>query len=163
MDTTKIKIYIATHCNNNPGPAGFCLVLVDADRSAMRNILYGGSNFSTPNRVELTALKNALALALNYEESIIYTNSEYVTGVLSNIMDHRDHKFSGVGHSELWTEICDLMFSGTGKVTISDHCQFSRDDKLFYDLAQDHSKVVRDAEEIGIDLSENIHEEASED
>ncbi len=71
----RIHIYTDGACRGNPGPGGWGVLLVAGER---RKILYGGETGTTNNRMELTAVIEALN-ALNGRRAVrLYTDSRYV-------------------------------------------------------------------------------------
>ncbi len=71
----RIHIYTDGACRGNPGPGGWGALLVAGER---RKILYGGETGTTNNRMELTAVIEALN-ALNGRRAVrLYTDSRYV-------------------------------------------------------------------------------------
>jgi ribonuclease HI len=54
----KIKIYTDGACSGNPGPGGWAAIIID--ENGKETILRGGEKNTTNNRMELTALINAL-------------------------------------------------------------------------------------------------------
>lgn len=74
-ELTKVDIYTDGACSGNPGPGGWCAILVCM---GMEKELSGGSGNTTNNRMELTAVIEALK-ALKRKCSVhIVTDSKYV-------------------------------------------------------------------------------------
>ena len=73
--TEPVVIYTDGACKGNPGPGGWGAVL---QRGAVEKELFGGAVLTTNNRMELTAVIEALT-ALKYPSQVaVYTDSQYV-------------------------------------------------------------------------------------
>lgn len=74
-ELTKVNIYTDGACSGNPGPGGWCAILVCM---GMEKEISGGAHETTNNRMELTAVIEALK-ALKRKCSVhIVTDSKYV-------------------------------------------------------------------------------------
>ena len=71
----KIEIYTDGACKGNPGPGGWGALLV-AD--GKQKELFGGELNTTNNRMELTAIIEALAALNRPCEVVLHTDSQYV-------------------------------------------------------------------------------------
>lgn len=71
----KIEIYTDGACKGNPGPGGWGALLLAGDK---RKELYGGERDTTNNRMELTAVIEALGALTRPCELTLYTDSKYV-------------------------------------------------------------------------------------
>lgn len=73
-----ITIFTDGGCSGNPGPGGWAFVVVEGED--VRYKMSGGESFTTNNKMELTAVINALLYAKRMgEDSIaIHTDSQYV-------------------------------------------------------------------------------------
>ncbi len=71
----KVVIYTDGACKGNPGPGGWGVVLRSG---AHEKELFGGERSTTNNRMELTAVIEALASLKRSCDVAIYTDSEYV-------------------------------------------------------------------------------------
>jgi ribonuclease HI len=71
----KVVVYTDGACKGNPGPGGWGAFLHWAGHDKE---LFGGEALSTNNRMELTAVIEALASLKRRCEVAIYTDSEYV-------------------------------------------------------------------------------------
>lgn len=90
MEYTQIEIYTDGGCSGNPGPGGWAYVL-RAD-GVFEKEASGGSKATTNNRMELTAVIEALKACLSYnpKKVIINTDSQYVkNGITSWIAKWR--------------------------------------------------------------------------
>jgi len=80
MEENKLIIYTDGGCSGNPGPGGWGCVLLDGDVRRERS---GGAELTTNNRMELTAVIEALKTArgdfsAQSRETVLYTDSQYV-------------------------------------------------------------------------------------
>ena len=73
--TAPVTIYTDGACKGNPGPGGWGALLVWSDREKE---LFGGDPATTNNRMELTAVIQALSSLKRRCKVVIYTDSEYV-------------------------------------------------------------------------------------
>jgi ribonuclease HI len=71
----KIDIYTDGACRGNPGPGGWGALLIykDADKA-----IYGGEIDTTNNRMEMTAIIEALKIVKMDCNITLYTDSKYV-------------------------------------------------------------------------------------
>ena len=86
METEPIVIYTDGGCSGNPGPGGWAFVLNDG---ALRRERSGGSPDTTNNRMELTAVIEALKtvqseLGDTGRSIELYTDSQYVKNGISS-------------------------------------------------------------------------------
>ena len=72
---TEVVIYADGACRGNPGPGGWGAWLRSGE--AERE-MFGGETLTTNNRMELTAVIEALATLKRRCKVIVYTDSEYV-------------------------------------------------------------------------------------
>jgi ribonuclease HI len=73
--TTDVVIYTDGACKGNPGPGGWGAWLKSGEHERE---LWGGERLTTNNRMELTAVIEALASLKRHCTVTIYTDSEYV-------------------------------------------------------------------------------------
>ena len=73
-----IQIYTDGGCLGNPGPGGWAFAAYDGE--ILLKSLSGGEKQTTNNKMELTAVINALQYSIenNYREITILTDSQYV-------------------------------------------------------------------------------------
>jgi len=71
----KIEAYTDGACSGNPGPGGWGAVLLSG---AHRKELKGGARETTNNRMEMTAVIEALNALKQPSEVTLYTDSKYV-------------------------------------------------------------------------------------
>lgn len=113
----RISIYTDGSCSENPGPGGWCVVLNTEDEC---KTFSGGESNTTNNRMELTAVIEAVkwAMSLNVltNEFVIYSDSAYVINSINKGWLDR-WKTNGwktkQGHDiknrDLWEELDDKM------------------------------------------------------
>ena len=72
---SEVVIYTDGACKGNPGPGGWGAWLKSGEHEKE---LWGGEPLTTNNRMELTAVIQALAALRRRSQVVIYTDSEYV-------------------------------------------------------------------------------------
>lgn len=72
---TKLEIYTDGACRGNPGPGGWGALLIAGER---RKLMHGGAAETTNNRMELTAVIEALNALQGKRKLTLYTDSKYV-------------------------------------------------------------------------------------
>ena len=70
-----VIIYTDGACKGNPGPGGWGAILT---RGTVEKELFGGAALTTNNRMELTAVIEALTALKRPSEVALYTDSQYV-------------------------------------------------------------------------------------
>lgn len=108
----EVIIYTDGACSGNPGPGGWGAVLMYKEN---KKEISGGSNSTTNNIMELTAVIEALKL-LKFECNVkLYSDSAYVVNAFNQKWIYgwikRGWKTSGneqVKNKELWQELYDL-------------------------------------------------------
>ncbi len=73
--TKTVEIYTDGACRGNPGPGGWGVLLIAADR---RKAMHGGEHETTNNRMELTAAIEALNALRGPRDVVLHTDSKYV-------------------------------------------------------------------------------------
>ncbi|HRH17110.1 MAG TPA: ribonuclease HI [Aquabacterium sp.] len=73
--TPKVVVYTDGACKGNPGPGGWGVWMVSGQHEKE---LWGGERLTTNNRMELTAVIQALTVLKKRCHVVIYTDSEYV-------------------------------------------------------------------------------------
>lgn len=71
----RVVVYTDGACKGNPGPGGWGVLLRRGDQETE---LYGGEAQTTNNRMELTAVIEALTALAAGSKVALYTDSEYV-------------------------------------------------------------------------------------
>lgn len=100
-----IEIYTDGACRGNPGPGGWGALLI-AGKHEKR--LYGGEDDTTNNRMELTAVIEALNALKGGRKVILHTDSKYVMDGITKWMANwiqRDWKTANrkpVKNKDLW-------------------------------------------------------------
>jgi len=79
-DVKHIEIYTDGACSGNPGPGGWCAILGYRDHE---RIISGGQAETTNNRMELRAVVEGLAALREPCQVTVYTDSQYVVGVMA--------------------------------------------------------------------------------
>ena len=108
------KIYTDGSCIGNPGPGGWAAIIFDNNG---RKMLSGESTYTTNNRMELSAVKEALRKireAGSVDSKItVYSDSAYVVNAFKEgwLKNWKNNSFFGVKNSDLWIEI-DRLASG---------------------------------------------------
>ena len=74
-ELNKVVIYTDGACSGNPGPGGWAAVLLFGENE---KTIYGNSSNTTNNRMELTAVIEALKLLKVAYDIDLYTDSVYV-------------------------------------------------------------------------------------
>ncbi len=108
-----VEIYTDGACSGNPGAGGWGVLLRCGDTEKE---LSGGENETTNNRMELTAVIQAL-LALKREcEIVLYTDSKYVMDGVNQWLPNwkknnwrTTNKKSEVKNIDLWQELDKLL------------------------------------------------------
>lgn len=77
-----VTIYTDGSCLGNPGPGGWAAIL-QLDGTAHRREISGGARLTTNNRMELTAVLEALGLLREPCAVALYTDSQYVCHAVS--------------------------------------------------------------------------------
>ena len=110
--TNKIKIYTDGSCLGNPGPGGWCCVLI---ASTKIRSLCGSSPHTTNNQMELRAIIEALKVLSKPSDVIIYTDSLYVKNAFDldwlkgwQKNGWRNAQNAPVKNKELWKELLDV-------------------------------------------------------
>ncbi|MFC3108032.1 ribonuclease HI [Undibacterium arcticum] len=71
----KIEIFTDGACKGNPGPGGWGALLVAGDH---KKEIFGGEPVTTNNRMEMTAVIEALATLKRPCKIVLHTDSQYV-------------------------------------------------------------------------------------
>lgn len=102
----EIKIYCDGSSLGNPGPGGWCSILVYKDKE---KIISGGEKYTTNNRMELTSVIEALKILKEKCKIEIISDSQYVvTGINTWLKGWIDRNFKNVKNPELWKEYISL-------------------------------------------------------
>jgi ribonuclease HI len=108
----RVVIYTDGACKGNPGPGGWGAWMRWGDHEKE---LFGGERNTTNNRMELTAVIEALQLLKRRVPVAIYTDSEYVkNGITTWIHNWKKRGWrtadnKPVKNAELWTRLDTLV------------------------------------------------------
>jgi ribonuclease HI len=98
----KIEVYTDGSSLGNPGPGGWCALL---RYKGHEKILKNGEDMTTNNRMELTAVVEALKALKEPCEIDLYSDSEYVLKGISEWLPNWIKKnFKNVKNIDLWKE-----------------------------------------------------------
>ena len=102
----KVSIYTDGSCLGNPGVGGYAAILTCEGRE---KVITGGTKKSTNNRMEMTAVIEALGLLKKACAVTIYTDSSYLVNNFSRMPEWRANGWMGasgaVKNHELWDKM----------------------------------------------------------
>lgn len=109
----KVEIYTDGACSGNPGPGGWGAVLLYKDK---RKEIFGGNKLTTNQRMELTAVIEALkALKVTGWDVMVYSDSAYIVNAFKQDWlgkwqnnNWKNSKKEDVANQDLWKELLDL-------------------------------------------------------
>lgn len=116
-----VVCYTDGACSNNPGSGGFGIVFIQENtkrKSDKVQCFYGGSDFSTNNRMELTAVIEAIKIAKRnkIDKLQIYSDSAYVVSTMQNnwIAGWKQNNWMTaqkklVKNKDLWLKLLDVL------------------------------------------------------
>ena len=110
LDNFDYTIYTDGACLGNPGPGGWAAIIIN-NKLNKKEIRVGSEASSTNNRMELTAVIEALNVIPSGKSSIIYTDSKYViNGIESWIKkwktnDWKSSNKKQVKNKRLWIQL----------------------------------------------------------
>lgn len=89
MEKLNIKIYTDGACSGNPGPGGWAALLLLKGKEKQKIVIKGGEKYSTNNKMELTAVVEALEfISKNIKgremHIKVYSDSTYVLNPINN-------------------------------------------------------------------------------
>ncbi len=109
----RVEIYTDGACSGNPGPGGWGVILRHKD---IEKELSGGAPETTNNRMELTAVIEALRALKKPCQITLYTDSRYVMDGMTKWLAHwkqnnwkTANKKSAVKNVDLWQELDALV------------------------------------------------------
>ncbi|MCD7846000.1 MAG: ribonuclease HI [Oscillospiraceae bacterium] len=107
----EVTIYTDGACSGNPGPGGWAAIL---QYKGMEKELSGGERNTTNNRMELTAVIQALAALKESCAVDVYTDSQYISraigeGWLAKWKRNGFTKKGGLKNAEMWRELDSLL------------------------------------------------------
>ncbi|MBK9605160.1 MAG: ribonuclease HI [Betaproteobacteria bacterium] len=109
-----VVIYTDGACKGNPGPGGWGALLT---RGAVEKELFGGEALTTNNRMELTAVIEALTALKQPSQVAVYTDSQYVRqGIMTWIHNWKKNGWKTsdrkpVKNADLWQALDKLAAS----------------------------------------------------
>ena len=77
-----VIVYADGACSGNPGPGGWAAILIHPASGAVKE-LSGGESSTTNNRMELTAVSEALEALKRPCEVLVKTDSQYLVGTMT--------------------------------------------------------------------------------
>ena len=104
-----IVVYTDGACSGNPGIGGWGAVILIPTKDPVH--LHGGSNQTTNNQMELTAVINALQYCEGHQNIKLFTDSKYVmNGIESWIINWKKNGWKTVAkkpvkNKEMWEEL----------------------------------------------------------
>ena len=115
-------IYTDGSCQLNPGIGGWSFVAMRAVNTDKLIVASGGNKSTTSNRMELTAILNALqfCFADNYvDEIIIYTDSQYASRAVNEgwLETWIESNFKNIKNQDLWLQIYKFICKLNVKIT----------------------------------------------
>ena len=109
----KVKIYTDGSCSGNPGPGGWGCIL---EFNGIKKELSGGDGNTTNNRMEMTAVIEALKALKEPCQAEIFTDSQYICNSINNQWVFQWEKNGWKKsdkkpalNSDLWEEILELL------------------------------------------------------
>ena len=109
----KVYIYTDGSCKSNPGPGGWCAILV---YGKTEKVISGGAKETTNNRMELTAIIEALRALKEPCEVLLTSDSKYALDALINgwaegwkAKGWRKADKSPALNTDLWEELLSLV------------------------------------------------------
>ena len=107
----EVTVYTDGACSGNPGPGGWGAILI---YKGVEKELSGGEKDTTNNRMELTAVIQALALLKEPSAVTLYTDSQYISrslneGWLKKWKAAGFTKKGGLKNADLWRELDALL------------------------------------------------------
>jgi len=104
----RLEIYTDGSCYPNPGPGGWCAVIL-RDKKPLWE-LSGHERSSTNNRMELTAILEALRHLPDHSSVRVYTDSQYCQRTCSERIDRwYQMNWKKVLNRTLWMEIYEQL------------------------------------------------------
>ena len=137
-ELTKIDIHTDGACSGNPGPGGWCSILV---YNETEKEISGSEAWTTNNQMELKSVIEALKMLNRPCEISLYSDSQYVVNSINEwLPGWIKTNFKGKKNVDMWREYLEL--SKNHKITAihvkahnGDYYN-ERCDKVAYNLAQ---------------------------
>ncbi len=112
-----VDIYTDGACSGNPGPGGYCAILLHGGRE---KIISGGEKNTTNNRMELMGAIQGLSALKTACNVNLYTDSAYVSNAFIQdwITSWQLHNWRTAGkkqvaNQDLWQQLLDLCSTHT--------------------------------------------------
>ena len=106
-----IKVYTDGSCLGNPGAGGWAAVIVDEKNQCEE--IFGGEEYTTNNRMELTAAIKALEKIVAGANVELFTDSSYMKNAFTNgwleNWKRTNWKDNTVKNQDLWVELDKLV------------------------------------------------------
>ena len=108
----EVTVYTDGACSGNPGPGGWGAILIYKGRE---KTLFGGERSTTNNRMELTAVIQALSALKEPCAVELYTDSQYVVNAVNEgwladwVKKDFRRKAGPVKNPELWKALLPLL------------------------------------------------------
>lgn len=114
------EVYTDGACKSNPGKGGWACLIRPFD-SNQKIVLYGAVDNTTNNRMEMTAVLNALNyISFEYGDSVaitLYTDSKYIEQSINNgwLDKWINNSFKGIKNVDLWVK----LYSWINKINVN--------------------------------------------
>lgn len=113
MDRTPITVYTDGACIGNPGPGGWCAILLYNDKEKL--ICGGTADTVTNNRMELTAVIEAVCACKKPCTITVMADSTYVM-VTNDKWKRWNQKKTQPKNWDLWQKLFDVVSAGKHKL-----------------------------------------------
>ena len=109
-DLIKIDLHTDGACSGNPGPGGWCSILVF---QGVEKVLSGSEAYTTNNKMELQAVLEGLiyirTMTFKALDISLYSDSQYVTRTINEwLPGWVKSNFKGKKNVDLWREYLEL-------------------------------------------------------
>jgi len=114
----RVKIYTDGACSRNPGPGGWAALILFQDK--IKKEISGSEAYSTNNRMELTAVIEAVGYVINSskekERVDVYSDSAYVVNAVKSswikkweINGWKTIRGDDIKNKDLWLKLIELL------------------------------------------------------
>lgn len=99
-------------CSHNPGKGGYAAIIMYNGKG---KIVYGSNEYTTNNRMELTAFLSGISQAVADNgcdvEIVVYTDSKYIENAINCRWINRWHlnDYKGIKNPDLWRSVWKLL------------------------------------------------------